>query len=405
MRGILKAAGACICALAVFSASCFLGMLDDVIPTSFEPVAWKDSMIFLATNEGPCQVQLWDTETRTLVRRYMFSTGDRPMTIGEMAVDNERFWISLTGNNETLVQVDVASGKVHKLNLDIRPRYLQYIDGALWVFDPHSSREGFKARRFNREGTSEQSLTIHRTIDFVPYKSIVRVDGDFLVPVRTLPNVGNCFYIANLSKGGELTEIPLATLYPGPLLGNLGNVVYDVTIYPPNPSESVLYWYMDAPGYADVMFSPSTLLWRWFYRIESYIPLQLSGPIITYHQQGSRSNLYLSESGDYLFAGGRLLRQLKDDPAYSGLEIGVYPAEGGEELAFFRLWNSNQITYAKRNGETWFAKNIWSWDYWTEKWNFNGETEAYIFDEINVKLYRTNADGAVVLLQEYDVKE
>jgi hypothetical protein len=187
-------------------------------------------------------------------------------------------------------------------------------------------------------------------------------------------------------------------VYPGPLLENLGDVVYDSVFKPPNPSESALFWYGDAPGYADVMFSSPTF-WRWYYRVESYTPLRLSGPLITYHRQGERSNLYLSESGEYLFAGGRLLSLLEDDPEYYGLEIGVYPAEGGEELSFFRLWNSNQITYAKRNGETWFAKNIWSWDYEKDKWNFDGETEAYILDEINVKLYRVSADGAVVLVQ------
>lgn len=215
MRGIGKAAGACICVLAFLCASCPTGMGDDHIPASFEPVAWKDSMVFLATDNGPCQVQLWDTETRTLVRRYMFSMEDRYMYIGEMAVDKERFWIALCGNNETLVQVDAASGEVRRIALDIRPRYLQYIDGALWVFDPHSPWEGFKARRLNREGALEQSLTIDRhDIDFVPYESVLRIDGDFLVPIRTYPNVGNCFYIANLSRG-VLTEIPLETLYPG----------------------------------------------------------------------------------------------------------------------------------------------------------------------------------------------
>jgi hypothetical protein len=377
-------------------------MEPDVIPSSFEPVAWKDSMIFLATNE-PCQVQLWDTETRTLVRRYMFSMKDRYVYIGDMAVDKERFWISLNGNSETLVQVDAASGEVRKIALNIRPRYLQYINGALWVFDPHSPWEGFKARRLNREGALEQSLTIDRhDIDFVPYKSILCIDGDFLVPIQTNPDAkdaGICHYIVDLSKGGTLTEIPLMTLYPDPLLENLGNVIYDSVFQPPDPNQSTLSWYEDAPGYADVMFYQSSVIWRWYYRVESYMPLQLSGPVITSHRQGNRGDLYLNETGEYLFIGGRLSRQLEDDPAYFGLEIGVYPAEGGEEISYFRLWNSNQITYAKRNGETWFAKNIWSWDYERDKLNLDGETEAYILDEINVKLYRVRADGAVVLVQ------
>jgi hypothetical protein len=375
----------------------------DDIPSSFEPVVWKDSMIFLATDEGPTQVQLWDTETRTLVKRYMFSTGDQYMYIGDMAVDKERFWINLVSRNETLVQVDVASGEVSRINLDIRPRYLQYIEGALWVFDPHSPWDGFKARRFNRNGVLEQSVTINRyDIDIVPYKSILYIDGDFLVPVRTNPDTrddGICHYIINLSREGKMTPIPLETLYPGSLLENLSSVIYDSHFYPPDPNQSVLYWYHDAPGYADVLFLPSPIIWRWYYKVESYLPLKLSGPIITHHREGNRSNLYFNKTGEHFFIGGRLLSQLEDEPTYSGLEIGVYSAEGGEELSFFRLWNSNQITYAKINGETWFAKNIWSWDYEHNTWNFNGETEAYILDEVNVKLYRVRDDGVVVLVQ------
>jgi hypothetical protein len=378
-------------------------MEDDIIPARFEPVAWKDSMIFLATDEGPCQVQLWDTETRTLVRRYRFDMKDRVMYIGDMAVDKECFWISLVGHGETLVQVDAESGTVRKIALDIRPRYIQYIEGSLWVFDPHSPRGGSKARRLSREGKLEQSVTIDRyDIDFVPYKSVICVGGDFLVPVRTNPDAkdtSNCFYIANLSQEGALTEIPLETLYPGPLLENLDDVVYDSVFHPPDPNQSALTWYGDMLGYADVIFPSSSLIWRWYYKVESYMPLRLSGPIITHHRQGNRSNLYINETGEHLFAGGRLLAQLKDEPEYSGLEIGVYPKEGGEELSYFRLWNSNQIAYAKRDGETWFAKNIWSWEYQRDKWNFEGETEAYILDEINVKLYRVNADGVVSLVQ------
>ena len=400
-----KVVGAFFYILVFLCVSCPTSMPDDVIPTRFEPVAWKDSMIFLATNDGPCQVQLWDTETRTLVRRYMFSMKDRYMTIGDMTVDKERFWISLDGKNETLVQVDVASGKVNKIALDIRPNGLHYVGGALWVFEPDTpSLKGFRVRRLNRDGKLELSMTINRhDIEFVPHKSTIYVDGNFFVPIHTNPdakNVDNCFYIANLSRGGVLTKIPLETLYPGPLLENLGNVVYDSIFYPPDPNHSALYWYKDAPGYAHVLFTECTDTWHWYYKVESYMPLQLSSsPIITYHRQGDRSGWYISQLGEHLFVGGRLARQMDDEPEYYGLEIGVYPKEGGEELSFFRLRNSNQITYAKRNGETWFAKNIWSWDYEHDKWNLEGETEAYILDEINVKLYRVKADGTVVLVQ------
>jgi hypothetical protein len=78
MKSTFKAAGAYICVItSLLCISCHIlgyDIKEDIIPSSFEPVAWKDSMIFLATDEGPCQVQLWDTETRTLVKRYVFGS-------------------------------------------------------------------------------------------------------------------------------------------------------------------------------------------------------------------------------------------------------------------------------------------------------------------------------------------
>ena len=59
LRIICEGARVCLYALAfLYMSSCNL-MGNDNIPTHFEPVAWKDSMIFLATNEGPAQVQIW----------------------------------------------------------------------------------------------------------------------------------------------------------------------------------------------------------------------------------------------------------------------------------------------------------------------------------------------------------
>ena|GEM_PF-5421214 len=261
--------------------------------------------------------------------------------------------------------------------------------------------EGLRFFRLNRDGELEQTVTIDmRYIDFVPNESILLIDSDFLVPIQMFEIGGSDrYYIVNLSKGGELTEIPLETLYPDPLLENFSTVVYDSIFYPPDPSQSTaFFWYEE--GYADVLFTSAALIWRWYYKIESYTPLKLSGPLTTYHRHGDRANLYLSKTGDYLFVGGSMKSRLEDGSSFQGHEISVHPAEGGDELVVFRLWNSND-RYVKRNGETWFAKDIWSWDYLTEKWDFIGETEAYILDEINLELYRVGVNGDVVLVPPF----
>jgi hypothetical protein len=392
MRVIYKAVKACLCALAFLYASCnFTG--DDIIPTNFEPVAWKDSMIFLATDEGPPQVQIWDTETRTLVRRVMFPEN---MFFGNSIVtDKECAWLILVGRKEHLIQLNAITGKINTVNLDINPNEMQFINGVLWVWNPYSNRSnGVRFRMFDRTGKLQQSVTMNlHGIDRVGQDSIVYIDGNFLIPLRTFHGR---FYIANLSKGGAPTEIPLKTLFPGGLLENFSTVVYDPWVYPPDPRESSLRFYEE--GYTDIIFSSAELIWRWYYKIESYIPFKLSDPLITYHRHGNRSNLFLSRTDNHIFVGGGL-KGRGSSTNFNGVEIGVYPAEGGEELMYFRLLQGNNH-YVKRESEIWVAKDIWLFNYETNQWNFKGETEAYFLDKINLKLYRVSANGTVVLVQE-----
>ena len=397
-HGIFKSAAGARAAVQILAvlccASCYLSAPEgeDEIPSGFPPVAWKDSMVFLATT-NPSQVQLWDTETRTLVRQYLFPQAAE-MDITEMAADKDCFWINIIRRKNHLIKVNVSAGTVQELAIDIRPVYLQYIEDALWVFDLPDPWKGFNARRLNREGAVEQSVTVKRNdIDFVQYKDIIFVDGSFLVPIQTNPydkKNGTCFYIANLSKGGALTPVPVGDLYPS---GFSEAAIYDA-ISKPDPWQIGFNWYPE--GYADVLFLHSEILWRWFYKVESFLPLKLSGPIITHHRQGDRSNFYLATTAQNLFIGGRLLRHPADDAAFDGLEIGVYPPEGGEEIKALRLRGGNQLIYARKNGETWFGKDIWTWDYEKNQQGPDAPVEAYRFDETNARLYRVSANGAAV---------
>jgi hypothetical protein len=373
-------------------------MSRDEIPSSFPPVVWKDSMIFLATS-NPSQVQLWDTETRKLVQQYLFPQPG--MDIYEMTVDKDRFWLHLVRREGHLIQVDVATGNVQKIAIDIRPDYLQYVGNALWVFDYPDPRKGLPARRLNREGVVEQSLRILQDdIGLVLHKNIIFVDGNYLVPIHTnseRKNDSAFVYIANLTQGGSLTPVQIEELYP---TGFPPVDIYDSIFEEPEPWESTLALYPQ--GYADVLFVESEVVWRWFYTVESFIPLKLSGPIITHHRQGNRSNFYLEKTGEHLFIGGRLLNYPADDPTYDGLEIGVYAAGGGgEELKALRLSNSNQLICARNDEETWFGKNIWTWDYEQNKWGPDDPVEAYILNKITARLYRVSADGTTVEIPPY----
>jgi hypothetical protein len=123
---------------------------DDELPQHYEPVAWNDDLIFLATN-SPCQVQIWNTKSRTLVQQYEYPTTNG-LYIEDMAVNGERFWGVMVGKQRQLIQVNAATGEWKKIKLDIPPINIGYAGDYLWVFTLPNPREGFMSARLTGMG-------------------------------------------------------------------------------------------------------------------------------------------------------------------------------------------------------------------------------------------------------------
>jgi hypothetical protein len=305
----------------------------------------------------------------------------------------------MVGHQRQLIQVNAATGAWKKINLDIPPIKIGYAGDYLWVFTLPNPRDGLYVRQLNRDGELVRSLHIrHEGLELLDDNGIEYVNGEYLVTAgayftdRSDEHRGKYFCLINLSKpeNEAAVTVPVENIFPP---GFLEKTVYDADILPPHPSCAVIYF--QGNGFATKAYISSEPSWRWYCRIESYDPLRLSDPVITVHREGNRSGLYFGGTGQYLYNAGRLLHRVSDDPDFYGLEVGVYPAEGEHEIKAMRMWESNQITYAKKNGETWFAKNLWTQnpDY---SWDHTGKPEAYILDEVNARLYKVSADGTSV---------
>jgi hypothetical protein len=370
---------------------------DDELPQHYEPVAWNDNLVFLAVND-PCRVQIWDTASRTLVRQYEYPSTNL-LYIEDMAVSGERFWAVMVGNQRQLIQVNAATGEWKKIDLDILPINIGYAGEYLWVFTLPNPREGVYVRQLNRDGELVRSLHIRQEgFETIDDNGIVYVNGEYLVnakayfTTRSDEYLGKIFLVINLSRneGEAVATVPEENIFPP---GFLEETVYDDWLLAPHPSCGSIYFHGDS--LAEKAYISSELVWRWFCGVESYDPLRLSAPLVTVHQDGDRSNFYVSRTEQNIFIAGRLLTQLSAEPDYNGLEVGVYPADGGDEIKAMRMWESNQITYARKNGEVWFGKNLWTQnpDF---SWDRSGKPEAYVLDETNARLYRVSADGTSV---------
>jgi hypothetical protein len=395
----LLAAG-CLWVLAACGFFLPYGSGTDDLLQYYEPVAWNDDMIFLATN-SPCQVQIWDTKSRRLVQRYEYPAGDF-LYIEDMAISGERFWAVMVGHQRQLIQVNAAAGEWKKINLDIPPMKIGYAGDYLWVFTLPHPRYGVDVRQFNRDGELVRSLhVLYEGLETLNDNGIEYVNGEYLVTgsayftERTDEHLGKYYCLINLSKPEDeaAVTIPAENIFPP---GFLEKTVYDDPFSAPHPSCGTVYLHGD--GLAEKAYISSEPVWRWFCRVESYDPLRLSDPLVTVHREGDRSNFYVGKTEQNIFIAGRILTQLSYDPDYNGLEAGVYPAEGGDEIKAMRMRESNQITYAKKNGETWFGKNIWiqNPDY---SWDYSGKPEAYMLDEVNARLYNVGADGTSVEIE------
>jgi hypothetical protein len=392
----LLAAG-CIGILAA-ACSFFPDMVPDELPQYYEPVDWNDDLIMLATN-SPCQVQIWDTKTRRLIRQYQYPTTNL-LYIEDMAVSGERFWAVMVGNQRQLIQVNVATGEWKKINLDIPPINIGYSGDYLWVFTLPNPREGVYVRQLNRDGGVVRSLHIlHDGLEYIDDNGIEYVNGEYLMTgfsyLGRITDKFKGYCLINLSKPEDeaAVTVPVENIFPP---GFLEKTVYDANLPPPHPSGGVVYLHRNGNGLAEKAYVSAYRAWRWICGIESYNPLRLSDPVVTVHHDGDRSTFYLGRTEQNIFIAGRLLTQLSYDPDYIGLEAGVYPAEGGAEIKAMRMWESNQITYARKNGETWFGKNIWIQNPANLKWDYSGAPEAYMLDEVNARLYKTSADGTSV---------
>ena len=103
---------------------------------------------------------------------------------------------------------------------------------------------------------------------------------------------------------------------------------------------------------------------------------------------------------DNIFITGRVLC---DDPeGFSGLEIGMYPATGGEEIKRCRLPEGNQLYCHMTEDATWFSKNLFEYiDHpYPEKpeWNTNTTAGIYKLDYKTKQVYEFNADGSYKIL-------
>lgn len=374
----------------------------------YEPLKWKDSYIFAATNYYPPQVQVWDTADGEVkfVRSYNLWVDKRDLTIWDLAVLNRVVWVAASGMQRNLLRLDVQSGELRFLDLDIGPEFVHAIPegedgkGCIVTSTYCDSRIGVAVRFLDTEGNTIRKCNVeYRGLNAVSPAAVVYEGGryyttaatDTMFDVGTNPS-GYKVIDYSESAGRYVTELPSA----GPLEGvqevlnhaKLLELPYMVNfiVHPPS--------YPEDPCYATTgMFADGR---RFLFRCES-----LATPKFVYtgiSHTTARSIHSATQGGEKIFLTGRTLDINYSD--LNGLETGVYPASGGSQLKRIEMPDGNQLHCTELPECTWFSCNVWGTDKYGDFVDKGTIPRIYRLDYATESVTCYWADGRVEKMRE-----
>lgn len=386
-----------------------------------EPIEWKDEYVFSAT-WYPSQIQVWNSKTNKLEHTYELCTDNenwvnnksRYMDVFCMSVINKCIWFVGVGLQTSLIRLEVETGEMKYIDLDFVPEEVVAIPegnngkGAIVVASYADPRFGVKVNVLDTEGNIlvESDIEFNR-IDMHSLKNCFYEDGNYYVPccedydntsenlVKTkvirLVDKNECF-ITDVSTEKILNKQLPEKFFSGEL-EEFSSTVSLTTC------KSATNRFMEVLLIFDTN-EKTCVDERYLYKVNSLKNWDVEYTGIRFAKEYSKSMLSVAEYEDNIFITGRVLC---DDPeGYSGLEIGMYPADGGDEIQRCRLPEGNQLYCHMTEDATWFSKNLFEYiDHpYPEKpeWNTNTTAGIYKLDYKTKQVYEYNADGSYTIL-------
>ena len=115
---------------------------------------------------------------------------------------------------------------------------------------------------------------------------------------------------------------------------------------------------------------------------------------ICYDKEDTRTMFSVSEQKEFIYITGN-----SSYDNYSGLETGLYPSSGGEQIKRVRLPNANQLYCTMKEDCAWFSKDLYTQDPITLKWDKSNTPQIYKLDYKEQQVYQYNHDGTYEILE------
>ena len=382
----------------------------------YEPLEWKDSYIFAATNYYPPQVQVWDTADGEVkfVRSYNLWVDKRDLTIWDLAVLDKILWITAHGMQFNLIRVDLETGKTRFLDLDMTPHFVQAVPEGngdrrcLVVSDYCHVREETAVCFINTDGEVIKRLSLPQKLYInTPSDVVYQAGGYFLTGMSekeydlSNPPVATDFQILNYNASGQYASslqgaIPTQT--PAILEyiqkdASQAEVSYRVTFNTHLPGHP------NAPVFVEcgiITMGVSDFGRRFLLKCNSFNPPQFE--YMGIFQPAARSIHSATQGGEKIFLTGRTLDINYSD--LNGLETGVYPASGGSQLKRIEMPDGNQLHCTELPECTWFSCNVWGTDKYGDFVDKGTIPRIYRLDYATESVTCYWADGRVEKMRE-----
>ena len=157
--------------------------------------------------------------------------------------------------------------------------------------------------------------------------------------------------------------------------------------------------YADAKKvYCKVNVVGSETCYRLLYTVHSLSPVKLEYTHIIYSKSDARSIFNVVENDTNIFITGRILCDVPRDESFTGLEIGMYPIEGGEQRKRIRLARGNQLYQTTRDDKTWFRRDVYEHDKSDLTWHLKTPPQIYMLEHATGKAYKYSDDGSRIEL-------
>lgn len=386
-----------------------------------EPLEWSDDYIVAATNY-PNQIQVWDSKTNRMIHKYSLFTDEtkweqgteRALRVYSIAVYEGVIWFIGIGMQTSLIRLDCKTGEMKYINLDITPWEVVVVPeenggkGAIVTASYAEPRSGVSVRFLDTDGNVFKKSDISYTrINLMSSRGTYYENGEYYLTASKddyfTKEEYEGFKLIKITGENEncISDISTEKFFDENFIKD--NFGRDVQKYTCNATMLEFCTGSDS-RFMELNISDDDMIdenggkyIRFLYKVNSLENFSIEYTGIKYDEDDARTFFNVHNDDENIFVTGRsLYKTTKKD--LRGLETGLYPKNGGEQIKRVPMPEGNQVYCDRREDCAYFSKDVYTQDEVTYEWDKTKKPAIYKLDYKTQTVYEYDADGNETVL-------